>query len=363
MFKQKFSIIIPSKDRFDLAKEVIIHNLSQSYLDFEMVIVDNGSTSELYDWACSLENPKIKPFRTGGLNMPDNWQFGFDKANGDIILMSEDKIFLHPRCLEYIYRVFDNSSPKFITWCIGVGENSLQTEAEVLPSDFSQMETESIIKMALNCRLDLYQKVAPRSINMAFLRSYAKEIEAKIGRIFIPISPDYSCGCSLLSGVKSYLHTFKIMSYIPHQAPSNGVEVQNDTAKGRKFFKEMGIDKALHVSRMPCKEPLFGNLLLADMLGFWERTILGDMRNQLNWRGYWLMIISEILLLKKLCPDRKHNIETALSEIRTLPLSRRLALLFYAIRRFIDGWPNRKLKMRNNAKEFFLALRLIIICR
>lgn len=354
-----FSIVIPTKDRVNLAKEVIFHNLKQSYSNFEIVVVDNGATSELYDWACSLENPQIKPFRTGGLNMPDNWQFAFDHASGEIILMSEDKIFLHSDCLMIAKQIFDTHTTKLITWCIGVGKDSVPSEPTGFTPDFSVQTSKAIVELALGSRLDSYQKVAPRAINMAFLRTYAEEIERKVGRLFRPITPDYSCGCFLLSGVESYLHTYGKMSYVPLQAPSNGTEVINNTEKGQKFFKEMGIDRTKFVACMPCKQALLGNLLLADMLGFWKITDLGDLQSKLDERAYWLMIISEVLLAKRLASGGQEIANAAIREIRSLPLLERLRLIGYATGRFIAGWPNRKLKMRDNAKGFFMALRLI----
>jgi len=41
-------------------------------------------------------------------------------------------------------------------------------------------------------------------------------------------------------------------------------------------------------------------------------------------------------------------------------LSRRVAFFPYALARFVSGWPNRKMRMRENLPKFLRALRLLL---
>jgi hypothetical protein len=131
------------------------------------------------------------------------------------------------------------------------------------------------------------------------------------------------------------------------------------SAKGAKFFKEMGICLEDYVSSMPCKTPLFGNMLLADILEFWNKTRLGNLKSQINLKSYWLMILSEILLARKMIGIKSGLAVSAQKEIKALPVFFRFELFFHLLNRFYTGWPNRKLKMRNNLVDFLRAFRIL----
>jgi len=358
--KPYFSIVIPTKDRVELAKNVVFHNLAQTNQDFEIVLVDNGESTELYEWAVDLNDPRIQPYRSGGLSMPDNWQFAFEKCRGEVVLMSEDKIFLQQDTLQKCSEAFKKSDAKFITWCIGYEPSHPQYE-KTNTSGYNKQHSDELIKFALEGRLDLYQKTAPRAINMAVRRSFALDVQKKVGRLCVPISPDYSFGSFLLAESDFYLHTYDKFSYILHGAPSNGTEVMKGSEKGKKFFMEMGISLEDYVASMPCKTPLFGNMLLADILEFWNKTRLGNLTSQINLKSYWLMILSEILLARKMIGIKSGLAVSAQREIKALPVFFRFKLFFYLLNRFYTGWPNRKLKMRKNFVDFLGGIKVLII--
>jgi glycosyltransferase involved in cell wall biosynthesis len=359
--KPYFSIVIPTKDRVELAKEVVFQTLKQTFQDFEIVLVDNGSSGELYEWATAINEPKLRPYRTGGLSMPDNWQFGFEKCNGEIVLMSEDKIFLKQNTLEICRDIFRKNKSDFITWCIGIEIEHPKQAFSVLVPKFIEQDSMRLVSLALEGKLDVYQKTAPRAINMAVRHDFALEVQKRTDKLCVPICPDYSFGCFLLGEAESYLQTYAKLSYILNGSPSNGTEVMKGTEKGKSFFREIGIDIDGHVAEMPCKIPLFGNTLLADMIHFWKKTRLGNLANQIDLKSYWLMIVSEILISERIVGKDTELVVNSKKEIRNLSIAFRFKILLHGFHRFYRGWPNRTLKMRDNLSEFLKAIKIIML--
>jgi len=86
-----FSIVIPTCDRPHLLKSTLKAALSVDYDNYEVVVSDNYSTPETYEVVKSLENHKVRYFRASHrLNMADNWQFAYQQAKGDYIIILGD---------------------------------------------------------------------------------------------------------------------------------------------------------------------------------------------------------------------------------------------------------------------------------
>ena len=86
--EEKISIIIPTRNRKDLAEQSIQSCLKQSYNNIEVIVNDNSdiSTEEL-----SLSHPKLSIHKTNGnLSMSENWCDVMNRAKGDYILRLDD---------------------------------------------------------------------------------------------------------------------------------------------------------------------------------------------------------------------------------------------------------------------------------
>jgi glycosyltransferase involved in cell wall biosynthesis len=99
------SIIIPVYNRENLVKETLESILSQTYQNWECVLVDDGSTDrslEVVNTYAKIE-PRIKIFerprdRAKGANACRN--YGFEKSKGDYILFLDSDDLLKNTCLE-----------------------------------------------------------------------------------------------------------------------------------------------------------------------------------------------------------------------------------------------------------------------
>jgi glycosyltransferase involved in cell wall biosynthesis len=95
--KPKVSILIPTYNRENLIRETIESALDQTYYDYEIVIVDNKSTDNTYEFVKEYadNNKKIKAFQNKkNLGPVGNWKIALQKASGEYIkfLWSDDLI-------------------------------------------------------------------------------------------------------------------------------------------------------------------------------------------------------------------------------------------------------------------------------
>lgn len=110
-----FSFIIPTYNRAHCILNTISSILNQSYLEYEIIIVDDGSTDDTRIVLKSLaHNVKIKIFRydiNRGANFAKN--FGAKKASGDylIFLDSDDTLASNTSLINIENELFENDYP------------------------------------------------------------------------------------------------------------------------------------------------------------------------------------------------------------------------------------------------------------
>ena len=110
------SVIITTYNRAELIGEAIQSVLSQTNHDFELIIVDDGSTDNTRDVVEAFEDPRIRYIYTenwGGPARPRN--IGIDLANGEHIAFLDSDDYWRKDKLEKQLRVFENPD------IIGVG--------------------------------------------------------------------------------------------------------------------------------------------------------------------------------------------------------------------------------------------------
>lgn len=99
----RFSVTIPSYKQKYLS-EAIESVLSQSYTDFELIIVDDHSPEDLYQVISKYNDKRIKYYRNdkncGAIDVVDNWNICLSKCTGEYIICMGDDDRLLPCCLE-----------------------------------------------------------------------------------------------------------------------------------------------------------------------------------------------------------------------------------------------------------------------
>ncbi len=87
----KFSVLLPTRNRLDLLKYAVETVRRQDYPDWEIIISDNHSEVDIAGYVKSLEEPRIRYYRTESfIPVTDNWNNALCKSTGDFVIMLGD---------------------------------------------------------------------------------------------------------------------------------------------------------------------------------------------------------------------------------------------------------------------------------
>lgn len=93
----KFSVVIPCHDRLELLREAVYTVLQQDWTEWELIIFDNASKSELADYVRGLADPRIRYDRSDEfLSVTESWNRAIDMATGDYVVFLGDDDGLTP---------------------------------------------------------------------------------------------------------------------------------------------------------------------------------------------------------------------------------------------------------------------------
>lgn len=105
----KFSINIPAYKSKFLGK-TLESVLSQTYIDYEVIIVDDHSPEDIFSIVNQFDDKRIRFYRNevnkGAINVVDNWNICLSYSNGDYVICMGDDDMLSPDALEkYAYYI------------------------------------------------------------------------------------------------------------------------------------------------------------------------------------------------------------------------------------------------------------------
>lgn len=357
-----FSVILPTRDRVSLAADVLRHTLAQTFRDFELVVVDNGTNDDASRMAMAVGDPRVRVVRTGGLNMPDNWQAGLDAARGRYIVMIEDKLFLVADALEQCAVLLRNGEVPLLAWMLGTCEGpDCPSLGPVGSCSTSELSTAKFLRFGTECMIDRYQKLAPRGLNMVIRRDFVQHIQEQAGNLCRPMAPDYSMGALPMAFLSSFLHSHKVLAHVLRIGPSTGSDVWRRTEGFQRFFHSLGVSPEDLLDRVPVRIPFLQNLIVSDLLRFWRSAGIPEADLRLHSGGYLMMLLSELLIAKNHEMPFAEEAEVVRRHFWSQPGSEKARFLPYAVKRFVGGWPDRKASMRVNLPHFLAALRMLFV--
>lgn len=184
-----FSILMPTKNRGQLLAKAIESVLSQTFADFEIIVVDNDDGDETSKVVSRFEDPRLQYYRTGGLSMVENWEFGRKRCQGRYLTVLEDKLTYYPWALEKINQLICSEFTDVVVW--GVGRNYLECQADIDVLQITErLSCKSILADYIKGRK--VWKMMPRLINSCISSELVEEITRTYpgNRFFNYASPD-----------------------------------------------------------------------------------------------------------------------------------------------------------------------------
>ncbi len=93
----KFSVLIPTRNRLEYPRFAVESVLRQDFDDFEVIVSDNQSEENVYEYVSNLNDKRVKYYRTEQiLNVTNNWSNAFNRMNGDYFVLLGDDDCLTP---------------------------------------------------------------------------------------------------------------------------------------------------------------------------------------------------------------------------------------------------------------------------
>ena len=107
--KPMFSVVIPTRERCETLEFAIKTILSQTYDNFELIIMDNYSQDKTQEIVKSYEDARIRYFQsTKRLSMRDNWEAALSHVNGTWMIFIGDDDGLIPDSLMLSHKILSH---------------------------------------------------------------------------------------------------------------------------------------------------------------------------------------------------------------------------------------------------------------
>lgn len=81
----KVSVIIPAYNSMQYLPETLESVLKQTFTDFEVLIINDGSSDNTVEWAGKLEDPRVKLISQDNQGLPGARNTGIFHAQADYI--------------------------------------------------------------------------------------------------------------------------------------------------------------------------------------------------------------------------------------------------------------------------------------
>src|SRR5688572_20249153 len=98
-----FSVIVPTYNREALIKATLNSVLAQSFIDFEIIVVDDGGKDNTEYVVKELKNPALRYFKKENSERGAARNFGIDQARGYYITFLDSDDILYPFHLQEAY--------------------------------------------------------------------------------------------------------------------------------------------------------------------------------------------------------------------------------------------------------------------
>lgn len=108
-----FSVVIPLYNKQNFVTQTVNSVLNQSFIDFEVIIIDDGSTDNSYNIIKQINDERIKIFQQINQGVSAARNFGVSIAKGSFITLLDADDFWYPNHLQEFYNsleLFPNAS-------------------------------------------------------------------------------------------------------------------------------------------------------------------------------------------------------------------------------------------------------------
>lgn len=158
------SVIIPVYNREKYIEECVQSVLNQSYQNFEIILIDDGSSdrSPVICKELSKKDARIRFFISEHCGVSGARNQALEKARGEFVFFLDSDDYIHPRLFEVMVKAFENSDASIAATDVrGIYEKNWKV---ALPALLDKKEAgETIYKSHLEAIDDMFRSKSPLS--------------------------------------------------------------------------------------------------------------------------------------------------------------------------------------------------------
>jgi glycosyltransferase involved in cell wall biosynthesis len=161
----KVSVVLPTYNHLEYLPAAIKSVLEQTYTNFELIIVNDGSGDGTADFLATIKEPRVHVLHQHNQGLPNALNRGFDEARGEYWTWTSADNLCAPNWLEELVKALDSSSAD-----VGF---ALSAYAKI-------NEQGQIVSVHRKFRFELASMLAENSGSASFL--YRSEVARKVGK-------------------------------------------------------------------------------------------------------------------------------------------------------------------------------------
>lgn len=317
-----FSILIPTKNRSHIVGYAVQSVLNQKFKDFEIILVDNDDSDATANVIRTIADPRIKYFRTGGLNMCQNWQFALKMSSGKFVTVLEDKQAYYPDALANLHHTFEELDVEVVVWHWDIFNDNIKLAYQTTHETGAELLTsEQILQEYVELSADVWEKL-PRMINSCASSRLIKQIEEhpNIDSFFAYLSPDLCAAFYSLATVDNIAVLKKSLGLVGYFQLSNAFQSLSKKKLDPFHFYGKGNYEHVIVDTVPIKNTtLLHNSIYNDYLR--SRSKLGGklQRFEMTTGNYARMCVKD---LARISGDTSQTRKAILSFLSTNNVSK-----------------------------------------
>ncbi len=172
-----FSVIIPTHNRAGIIGRAIESVLEQTYQNWELIIVDDGSTDNTREIVESYNDDRIRYFWKKNEERSIARNFGIDKAEGTYIsFLDDDDYYLPEFLLTFHNSILENNIPVAAFTCFEYTENNGVKTKNNIPV--------SLLNNPVRFLWEIQTSIRPFAIHKDILKNEKFKPECKYGQDF-----------------------------------------------------------------------------------------------------------------------------------------------------------------------------------
>ena len=246
-----FSIIIPTCDRPQLLNQTLSAALNVSHGSYEVVVSDNFSGPETREVVERLRHPRLRYVRTDRrLHMPDSWQFAYEHAKGEYLIILGDDDGIVTNALTKLHQIISATGVELMTWR-NFGYYHPDWPSQMRNTVMLGRLTKHVSLIAAAYMLRKSNTLEhpalfefPHGSRFCFSRRLGDAVTSRCGRVFDVPYPDFTSSLYMLATMADnyYAYYDGPVSFTTYSYNSNSAIVlsrrKRNTKRAESFFSE-----------------------------------------------------------------------------------------------------------------------------